>query len=201
MFSGIVETMGEITNIIKTPEFWTINIKAPAVLNDCNIGDSIAVNGICLTVISFNHDSFIINAVPETLRKTNLGSLSVNDYVNLERAIKLNSRIGGHLIQGHVDTTCEFIGFETVHNGVMANFTIPQGYQQYLIDKGYIAIDGMSLTIARLEQDYFSIAFIPHTIDMTIVQHYQPKQKINIEVDMVGKYLQRFIQFREMTNA
>lgn len=199
MFSGIVETIGQVIDVTESDASWTFKIKAPDILDDCKIGDSIAVNGICLTVIDFTQDTFTINAVPETLAKTNLGNLALNSTVNLERSLKYNERIGGHLIQGHVDTTCEFIGFETINNGIMANFTLPKSYEQYLIDKGYIAIDGMSLTIARLTNSYFSIAFIPHTIDATIVKHYQPKQKINIEVDMVGKYLQRFTECHLMT--
>lgn len=199
MFSGIVESIGQVTNIIKSDAFWTLVIKTTDILDDCKIGNSIAVNGICLTVTQFTKDTFTINAVPETLAKTNLGDLTINSIVNLERALKYNERIGGHLIQGHVDTTCEFIGFETINNGIIANFNLPENYERFLIDKGYIALDGMSLTIARLTDNYFSIAFIPHTIEMTIVKDYQPKQKINVEVDMVGKYLQRFTECHLMT--
>ena len=201
MFSGIVETTGIITHIDKNPAFWTLTINAPSILSDCKLGDSIAVNGICLSVIAFTQNDFTINAIPETLAKTNLGDLKINDAVNLERALQFNARVGGHLIQGHVDTTCQFIGFETIDNGTVAHFTLPKGYEQYLIDKGYIALDGMSLTIAKLTDEIFSIAFIPLTIESTVVKHYKPQQNINIEVDMVGKYLRRFSEIKEQLHA
>tara|TARA_Y100001001_G_C7967317_1_gene294622 strand:+ start:272 stop:619 length:348 start_codon:yes stop_codon:yes gene_type:complete len=115
--------------------------------------------------------------------------------------MQASTRIGGHLIQGHVDATCQFLGFEEINKGTYGKFSLPQAYAKFFIDKGYVALDGMSLTIAHLDYDYFLVAFIPHTVATTNVQSYQANQLINIEVDMVGKYLQRFIQVQEYQNA
>jgi len=201
MFSGIVETVGKINHINKNNAFWTFTIEAPTITDDCKVGDSIAVNGICLTVVKFNETSFSVDVIPETLSRTNLGQLNIGSLINLERAMLPTTRIGGHLIQGHIDTTCEFLGFETIGQGTIGYFSLPNQYAHFLIDKGYVAIDGMSLTIASLNENSFAIAFIPHTISMTNLQHYQTGQLINLEVDMVGKYIQRFIEMKEKNYA
>jgi riboflavin synthase len=197
MFSGIVEEVGHIISINVENEYTRFELSAKKILDDIHIGDSIAVNGICLTVIEFTKNSFIIQAVPETRTKTHLNTLKIGDLVNLERAILPTTRIGGHLIQGHIDTTCEFLGFTEKNHGTVAIFSLPADYAQYFIDKGYIAIDGVSLTIATLNETTFEIALIPHTIENTRIKNYAPYQCINIEVDMVGKYLERFMKTRE----
>lgn len=201
MFSGIVEEIGQIQAINKQDAFTEFTIHADLILADIKLGDSIAVNGTCLTVMAQAQQSFTIQAVPETLARTNLGELQVDNYVNLERAVLPTTRLGGHLLQGHVDTTTTFLEFETVANGLYAHFALPKNYAHLFIDKGYVAIDGMSLTIAKLAKESFTIAFIPYTMNHTIAQYYQPNISVNIEVDMVGKYLQRFMQFKELSYA
>lgn len=192
MFSGIVEEVGQIIQVDKLPGYRQLTIRAKQVMSDLKLGDSIALNGVCLTVVNFSADTFVVQVVPETLSCTNISQLGVDAYVNLERSILPSTRIGGHFIQGHVDTICEFLGFEEVNQGIYGYFALPQELARYFIPKGYVSLDGMSLTIAKLEQDRFAIAFIPHTTQQTIVYHYKPGQLVNLEVDMVGKYLTRF---------
>jgi riboflavin synthase len=193
MFSGIVEEIGMITNLRPTTNYTQFTIQANRVLTDVKIGDSIAVNGVCLTVISFTSNSFDIQAVPETLAKTNLKFLNTGTKVNLERSILPTTRLGGHMVQGHVDTTCQLLNITTDEHGTIATFSLPAELQLLLIKKGYVALDGMSLTVVDCNKQQFSIAFIPHTIAATIVQYYQPDQHINIEADMAGKYIHQFM--------
>lgn len=193
MFSGIVEEIGTIKYIQPTTAWVRFTIHAKLVLTDIKIGDSIAVNGVCLTVISFNAESFDIQAVPETLAKTNLKHLKTAAKVNLERAILPTTRIGGHMVQGHIDNTCELLNITTAANGTIATFSLPPELQIFVINKGYVALDGMSLTVVECDKTQFSIAFIPHTITATIVQYYQPGQSINLETDMAGKYIHQFM--------
>lgn len=200
MFSGIVEEIGYIKSLTPTPAYLAIEIIAKTSIEDVRLGDSIAVNGTCLTVTEFTEDSFWINAIPETLAKTNLGQLQVGSPVNLERSLTMSGRIGGHYVQGHVDGVCQLIRMDK-QDAVVAHFSIPKGYQQYFIPKGYIALDGMSLTIVDVLSDSFTIAFIPHTIANTIVQFYQPGQAINFEVDVIAKYVERIITQRALEHA
>lgn len=192
MFSGIVEEIGTIKNIIVTPNWTEFCINANLTLNETKIGDSIAVNGTCLTVTKQDDTSYTFQAVPETLSKTNLKDLTLGNKVNLERAITGHSRIGGHMVQGHVDRVCNFIEFQTQENGMYGKFSLPSSLQNLIVNKGFITLDGMSLTVVECYQDYFTIAFIPHTITATIVQFYQPQQSINLEVDIIGKYVQQY---------
>lgn len=200
MFSGLVEEVGLINKIVKLTEYHQLSIAADKVLENAQIGDSIAINGVCLTVTALDATAFVIQAIPETLARTNLIHLEVNSFVNLERAMLPTTRIGGHLIQGHIDTTCQLLELKKVHEGTIAVFSLPLQYARYFIDKGYVALDGMSVTIAALYDKTFEVAFIPHTIEHTIVQHYRIGQFVNVEVDMVGKYLERFITLGEHTH-
>lgn len=200
MFSGLVEEIGQIKTLTKTPAYLGIEITANSSIEDAKIGDSIAVNGVCLTVTELTKDSFWINAIPETLTKTNLGELTLGSFVNLERSLAMNARIGGHYVQGHVDGVCQLKNLDK-QEAVIGHFSLPKGFNQYFIPKGYIALDGMSLTIVDVFKDSFTIAFIPHTITHTIVQHYQPEQNINFEVDVIAKYVERILTQRELQHA
>lgn len=192
MFSGIVEEIGHVKEIRVTSAWTQLVIQAEKTLVETKVGDSIAVNGTCLTVTALDKNTFTFQAVPETLTKTNLGLLQPNFSVNLERAITANSRIGGHMVQGHVDTTISLIAMQTNEQGTIATFSLPETLKLLVVNKGFITIDGMSLTVVNRQENQFSVAFIPHTIQATIVQFYQPGQLVNLEADVIGKYVQQY---------
>ena len=200
MFSGIIETIGKIIaiNLIDGCKQFVIQ---PAIEFDyLIIGDSIAVNGICLTITEFDATIFKATAVPETLRVTNLNFLKINDTVNLERSLKLNARIGGHYVQGHVDSIEKILAIDMDQsNAWLVKISLSAKLAHYLIPKGYITLDGMSITIIEVADNYFTITLIPHTQDVTISKNYRIGSVINIEVDMMGKYIENFIQHHHVT--
>lgn len=192
MFSGITETLGTVTHIATHADCHHFTFAHHGLFNDLQLGDSVAVNGVCLTVTGFDALTFNATAVPETLRLSNLGKLSVNSNVNLERSIRANQRIGGHFVQGHIDTTATIESITTDGEGaLLVNFKLNPAFLRYIVKKGYIAIDGMSITVINTTDDSFSVTFIPHTKANTIVQYYQVHHVVNIEVDMLGKYLEK----------
>lgn len=195
MFSGITETLGQIVRLENTQDCLHFTIKHHGLFNDIKIGDSIAVNGVCLTVTAFNHDTFNTTVVPETLRLTNLGLLQPNDDVNLERSISANQRIGGHFVQGHVDTIAIIDSIQKEGEGsCKVTFKLSPDYLRYIVQKGFIAIDGMSITVTDVSDDRFSVMFIPHTREHTVVKHYQPDHRVNIEVDMMNKTIEKLLR-------
>jgi riboflavin synthase len=196
MFSGIVEEVGTITTIAQRPGGITLTIRAQTVLSGTQIGDSLAVNGACLTVVRYDATTFDVEMAPETVRKTSLGSCQQGDAVNLERSLPANGRVGGHFVQGHVDGTAEIVALQPDGEGVMTTFRPPTSLMRYVVPKGYIAIDGMSLTVVDTGPDWFTISFIAHTRAVTIVQHYLPGRQVNIEVDILGKYVEKLLASR-----
>ncbi len=196
MFSGIVEETGAITHLDVRPGGATLTVRAQGVLDDINIGDSIAVNGACLTVVRHDQTTFTVELALETLRKTALGRLQDGEDVNLERSLTANGRIGGHFVQGHVDGTGEIVALQADGEGVLATFRAPETLLPYIVSKGYIAIDGMSLTVVDTGPEWFTIAFVPHTRAVTIVRHYVPGRLVNLEVDVLGKYVERLLAHR-----
>jgi riboflavin synthase len=195
MFSGIVETIGLISSVIIDQQLRHFTIKPEQAFDDINIGDSIAVNGVCLTVTAFHADTFNVTAVPETLRLTNLGMLQTNDMVNLERALKLQDRVSGHYVQGHVDETGKIIEIKSDGNeALLVKFSHSPALGKYIVKKGYIAIDGMSLTVVDTAPTWFTVTLIPHTQIVTIIkQHYRENTLVNLEVDMMGKYIEKLL--------
>lgn len=193
MFSGIVEEIGIIERLVERPGGVTLSIRAETVLEGIKIGDSIAINGACLTVVNFDAKCFDVELAPETLRKTSLKALQTNDPVNLERSLAANGRLGGHFVQGHVDNTAEVIALQADGEGVMTTFRAPVQLMKYIVPKGYVAIDGMSLTVVETGTDWFTISFIAHTRAVTITQHYQPGRLVNLEVDILGKYVEKLL--------
>lgn len=192
MFSGITETIGQIQHVDHHHDCRHFTITHHGLFDDIKLGDSIAVNGVCLTVTAFDEKTFNASAVPETLRLTNLGSLTLGSEVNLERSIQANQRIGGHFVQGHVDTTASIENIQEDGAGaILVTFKLNPNYLRYIVQKGYIAIDGMSITVVNTTDDSFTVTFIPHTKANTVVKHYQLKHLVNIEVDMLGKYLEK----------
>jgi riboflavin synthase len=193
MFTGIVEEIGIIKTIVAVLLGKRFFIEAKTVLSDLQIGDSIAVNGTCLTVTEFNSQGFWVEAVAETLRLTNLGYLNEGTKVNLERSMTLQKRLGGHLLQGHVDATGTITQITPEGQAWLIKVTFPATLRKYMIKKGYIGFDGMSLTLIEVEPTTFTITLIPHTQEVTIAQDYQVGQSINLEVDMLAKYIENFI--------
>jgi riboflavin synthase len=194
VFSGIVETIGIITDasFLKDCAQFIISPQTPFL--DLAIGDSVSVNGVCLTVTHFTEHSFSVTAVPETLRLTNLGFLTKECIVNLERSLKLNARLGGHYVQGHVDGVGEIIELTT--DGMSAGLvrmSLPIDLAKYVVKKGYITIDGMSITVVDVGEDWFTVTFIPHTQHATIVNQYRLGSKVNLEVDIISKYVEKLL--------
>ena len=193
MFSGIVEETGSIAEVTQRSGGTTLTIRARQVLEDARVGDSIAINGACLTVVSRSTDTFNVDMAPETLRKTSLGQLRPGDTVNLERPLAANGRIGGHIVQGHVDSTGEVLALQPDGEGVLATFRAPVSLLKYIVPKGFIAVDGMSLTVVDTGPDWFTISFISHTRAVTIVRDYFPGRSVNLEVDILGKYVEKLL--------
>jgi riboflavin synthase len=201
MFTGIVEETGAVAAIAQRPGGTTLTIRAREVLDGIKIGDSIAVNGACLTVVRSDDASFDVELAPETLRKTALGRVQEGETVNLERSLAANGRFGGHVVQGHVDATGEITALQPDGEGVMATFRVPASLMKYIVPKGYIAIDGMSLTIVDTGPDWFTISFIAHTRAVTVVRDYAPGRRVNLEVDILGKYVEKLLTSRDDASA
>ena len=196
MFTGIVEEMGAITVLKKTLAGTKLTILASTVMSDLKIGDSVSVNGICLTVVSRSERDFSVEASPETLSVTTLSSFSVGLPVNLERAMKLNERIGGHLVAGHVDGVGVIRSRHQDANAIILTIEAPPNILKYCVAKGSITVDGISLTINELSDNGFSLAIIPHTAKVTTLGLKQVKDIVNLESDLIGKYVERLLQER-----
>ncbi|MHB1390199.1 MAG: riboflavin synthase [Thermoleophilia bacterium] len=194
MFTGIVEELGKLVSLQMGADSGVITIEADAVLKNTQLGDSIAVNGVCLTARSFGNGTFSADVMPETLRKTNLGELKRGGVVNLERALTLNGRLGGHLMLGHVDGTGKIVSIKPEGNAVFYTTTAPEEVLRYVLPQGSIGVDGISLTVARLEGDKFSVSLIPHTVKMTTLGHNRIGYSVNLEADVVGKYVSKMVQ-------
>lgn len=194
MFTGIIEELGTIESIETQAGGARLRVRAKTVLSDAFEGSSIAVNGVCLTALDLRPDSFAADLAPETLRRTNLGDLRPGSAVNLERPVSLGSRLSGHIVQGHVDGTGELISLEPLGNeNWWLKIEIPRELDRYLVYKGSIAIDGISLTIAALEQCVLSVTIIPHTYQNTTLRFYQPGARVNLECDILAKHVEKLL--------
>jgi riboflavin synthase len=196
MFSGIVEEMGAITVLGKTLAGTKLTILAAIVMGDLKIGDSVSVNGTCLTVISRSDRDFSVEVSPETLSVTTLGLLNPGTPVNLERAMRLNERIGGHLVAGHVDGIGVIRSRHQDANAIILGIEAPQHILRYCVVKGSITVDGISLTINDVNEKGFSVAIIPHTAKVTTLGLKQVNDPVNLESDLIGKYVERLLQER-----
>ena len=199
MFTGLVEELGVIQGITNGPKSSKLNIKAQVVLEGLKLGDSIAVNGVCLTVVSFTSHFFEAQVMAETLYKTNLKNLKAGDQVNLERAMALGDRIGGHLVSGHVDGMGKIIE-KKIHD-IAEVFKIqgPVEIIKYLVPKGSIAIDGISLTIVDVNEKDFTVSIIPHTRGLTTLGFKEVGDLVNLEIDMLAKYVEKLLSTKEKT--
>lgn len=189
MFTGLVEEKGKLVTKTPTGEGLRLKFRAKKVMDDLKIGDSIAVNGVCLTVVEIKDDTFSFDAIEETLKKSSLGKLEIGHNVNLERPLKAEARLGGHFVLGHVDTTGKVESIKELSSSHFMKITFPKKYGKYLIPVGSVSIDGVSMTVAELEADNFSIGIIPHTWDETIFSDKKIGDIVNLEFDVLGKYI------------
>lgn len=197
MFTGIIEEVGKIKNISKTSSGILLTISADKVLRDCNLGDSIAVNGICLTVTKFDNDSFTVDVMNETVRKTTLYKLTQNSYVNLERAMLVNSRFGGHIVSGHIDGTGTIIDIKKDGIAFIYKINTTKEITKYIINKGSITIDGISLTVVSVSDTSFTVSIIPHTMTVTNLGKKKIGDMVNLENDCIAKYVEKMLDNKQ----
>ena len=193
MFTGIIEEVGAVRHIRMGSASCVITVGAEKVLTDVHIGDSIAVNGTCLTVCSFDGGSFSADVMPETMRRTNLGTLAPGSPVNLERAMAANGRFGGHIVSGHIDGTGQVRSLRREDNAVWVRIAASPDILRYIVGKGSIAIDGISLTIASVTAQDFAVSVIPHTGEETTLLHKKPGDIVNLECDILAKYVEKLL--------
>ncbi|MGG0643823.1 riboflavin synthase [Sporosarcina gallistercoris] len=188
MFTGIIEEIGTLRTIRSSGQSMELTVAANEILKDVRLGDSIAVNGTCLTVTSFTDEQFTLDVMPETFRATSLHNAKAGTAVNLERALRADSRLGGHFVTGHVDGTAVVLKCQHVENSLVMHLSLPPEGLPYVLPKGSIALDGTSLTIFQVMDDCISISLIPHTQKTTILAKRQPGDRVNVEFDMLAKY-------------
>ena len=193
MFTGLVEERGRIERIEEHPEGRRFEISAPKVFDDVRLGDSIAVSGCCLTAIEFGSGRAVFEAVPETLRRTTLGEWRVGGEANLERSLRLDQRLGGHLVQGHVDGVGEITAVTNEGEGKRVSIELPAELAALVAEKGSLAVDGVSLTVAGVRGRACEIAYIPHTLAVTTAGSYAPGRRVNLEADLMARYVARLL--------
>lgn len=193
MFTGIIEELGTIRGITSVRDGARLEVSARMVLTDAKLGDSISVNGVCLTVVDKSSDSFAADVSAETLRRTSLKQAKTGSRVNLERAMAASSRFGGHIVQGHVDGTGEFIEARASGDGWVVRIGFPVELARYIVEKGSVTVDGISLTVAALGDTWFEIAVIPHTWKVTNLGALERGAAVNLEVDIIAKYVERMM--------
>ena len=195
MFTGIVEELGKIKEIKYGSKSISLTIEAEEILEALKLGDSIATNGVCLTVTEFTENEFKVDVMPETMRNSSLAELKIGEFVNLERALRLSDRLGGHIVSGHIDGVGVIRSKRREDNAIVVTIKPPEELLKYIINKGSVTIDGVSLTVALLEADTFDISLIPHTRQVTILGNKDVSTKVNLEVDIIGKYVERMMGF------
>jgi len=197
MFTGLIEEIGTMEGAAKGEKSMKLTLHAKKVLEDIKVGDSISTNGVCLTVTSFTGTTFTVDVMPETMRKTNLGKLKKGNGVNLERALKVSDRLGGHIVSGHIDGTGIIKEYKDEDNATWVTVETKGELIKYIIPKGSIAIDGTSLTVVDTADDSFRVSLIPITKEETILLKKKVGDEVNLECDIVGKYIERFLTFKE----
>lgn len=197
MFTGIIEEIGKVVAFKKSSHGADLVISAKTVLEDIELGESIAVNGVCETVVKFDNTTFEVNISDETLRVSNLSDLKQGDFVNLERALKLSDRLSGHVVLGHVDLTTRFVIKEKLGEFYNMEFAVMPEFRKYIVKKGSITINGISLTIADINPESFVVAVIPHTFENTNLKELKNNDIVNIETDILAKYIENFVVGKE----
>ena len=193
MFTGIVEEIGNVKNIARGSRSIRLSVNCEKILDDIKTGDSISVNGTCLTVTNYGMGWFNADVMPETMRRTNLGQLNISDKVNLERALKLSDRLGGHILNGHIDSTGIVAGKREEDNAVWLTIEAHDKILKYIIIKGSVALDGASLTVAHVDESCFKVSLIPFTAGVTILGSKKIGDTVNIECDIIGKYVEKLM--------
>jgi riboflavin synthase len=191
MFTGIIEEVGNVQRIEPLGQGLKLVISSPALSRELGINDSVAINGACHTVVQRGEGWFTVDSVEETLKKTTMGLLGKGDSVNLELPVRLNARLGGHLVLGHVDTVGEIVAVEERSTSRMFSVRFGKQFARYVIPVGSVAIDGVSLTVAEAGEEILRLSIIPHTMEKTIFPEYAPGRRVNIEFDVIGKYIER----------
>ena len=194
MFTGIIEELGTVERVTRGRVSAVLAIRAEAILSDLKIGDSVAVNGVCLTATSLTGHGFTADVMHETLDRSSLAGLGPGSPVNLERAMAADGRFGGHIVAGHVDGVGTIAAIEQDDNAIWFTITAPEQVLRYVVEKGSIAIDGISLTVARVETDRFAVSVIPHTAAVTLLGLRRTGDRVNLESDLVGKYVERLLR-------
>ena len=194
MFTGIVEELGEIREIHREADSITLTIRATTVLDDVHHGDSIAVNGVCLTVVEFGDDFFTADLMQETLVRSSLGQVEVGSKVNLERATAVGQRLGGHIVQGHIDGTGEVISRTPGERWEVVRISLPEHLSKYVVEKGSIAVDGTSLTVSAVGEGFFEVSLIPTTLTDSVIGSTAVGTKVNLEVDVLAKYVEKMLE-------
>ena len=193
MFTGIVEELGEIVAIERGAESAVVTVRGPLVTGDAAKGASIAVNGVCLTVVEQDRETFSVDVMAETLSRSSLGSLRPGARVNLERAMTASARFGGHIVQGHVDGTAQILARVPGDRWEIVKFSLPPELSRYVVEKGSITVDGVSLTVSDITDDTFSVSLIPTTLGLTTLGHKVVGDAVNLEVDVIAKYVERLL--------
>ena len=193
MFTGIVEELGTVNAIKKGVKSAQLSISAKKIFSDLKLGDSVATNGVCLTVTSINQNTFTADVMNETLVKSSLSELKAGSIVNLERAMHVNDRFGGHIVSGHIDGLGKIISITKDDIAFWYKIKTTSEIMRYIIKKGSITIDGISLTVAKLEQNSFSVSIIPHTLSNTVLKNKKIGDMVNLENDIIGKYIEKFV--------
>ncbi|MFC8227836.1 riboflavin synthase [Streptomyces sp. NPDC057287] len=193
MFTGIVEELGEVTAVEKLDDASRFRLRGPVVTEGAKHGDSIAVNGVCLTVVDLGENEFTADVMAETLDRSSLGALAAGSRVNLERPMALGGRLGGHIVQGHVDGTGHIVERKVSENWELVTVSLPAGLARYVVEKGSITVDGVSLTVVDAGPDFFTISLIPTTLALTTLGLKGPGDPVNLEVDVLAKYVERLL--------
>lgn len=193
MFTGIVEELGEVVGVEQQTDAARLTIRGPLVVADAKRGDSIAVNGVCLTVVDHDGTSFTADVMAETLHRSSLSELHAGSRVNLERPVTLAARLGGHLVQGHVDGTGQILRREPAEHWELVRVSLPPALGRYVVEKGSITVDGVSLTVVEVTDEWFTVSLIPTTLDLTTLGRKGPGERVNLEVDIVAKYVEKLM--------
>jgi len=201
MFTGIIEGLGTVQHLHRSGNSFKMSVQSDFNLDDSKVGDSIAVNGVCLTAVQISSNQFDVDIAPETVSKTVFQHIKPNERVNLERALRLSDRIDGHLVSGHVDGLGIISHRQVQDNAIIIEITTQAALCRYMIQKGSVAVDGISLTINRLEDNQFYLSIIPHTANLSTIGFKTVGQRVNIETDMIGKYVERFVSNKHESSS
>jgi riboflavin synthase len=194
VFTGIVEELGEVVAWEDLPDAARVTVRGPLVTSDAKHGDSIAVNGVCLTVVDTADGAFTADVMRESLQRSALGALTVGSRVNLERAVRLSDRLGGHLVQGHVDGTGEIVSRTPSDHWEVVRITLPADLDRYVVEKGSVTVDGISLTVSLIGTAFFEVSLIPTTLELTTLGSKRPGDIVNLEVDITAKYVEKLLK-------